>query len=164
MGLRKRQNGISWIWVTNRRIGKRRQISWWRVRLDSFSVASRSHHPHTATDPHGRKIRPGFQGAIPRSADEMAAYFRTSAYGQLNRSSMASYLNLYDNKPELKSAYDASATGEHAQHTPNTQSYTLSIPMQVRAVMRRRLQILKGDWATQVVQLGSVIHRLFVRD
>lgn len=33
LGLRMRRNGISWTWGTNRRIGKQRQISWWRVRL-----------------------------------------------------------------------------------------------------------------------------------
>ena len=127
---------------------------------DCLSLGLCAHDPHTATDPRGRKIRPGFQGIIPRTADETAAHFRASAYGQLNRSSMDSYTNNYVNKPELKSAYDASATREHAQHALNTQSYTLSIPMQVRAVMGRRWQILKGDWATQAVQWGSVFHRI----
>ena len=116
--------------------------------------------PHAATDPNGRNIRPGFQGVIPRTADEMTAYFRTSAYGQLNRSSMDSYYSLYVNKPDLRRAYDASATGEHARRAPNTQSYTLSIPMQVRTVIRRRWRILKGDWATQAVQMGFVFHRI----
>jgi ATP-binding cassette subfamily G (WHITE) protein 2 (SNQ2) len=127
---------------------------------DSLSRALCAHDPHAATDPNGRKIRPEFQGVIPRTADEMAAYFRTSAYSQLNRSSMDSYYSLYVNKADLKQAYDASATGEHARHAPSTQSYTLSIPMQVDAVMRRRWQILKGDWVTQVVQVGCVFHRI----
>ena len=57
-------------------------------------------------------------------------------------------------------AYDASATREHAQNAPNMQSYTLSIPAQVRAVMGRRWRILKGDWSTQAVQVGSVFHHI----
>jgi ATP-binding cassette subfamily G (WHITE) protein 2 (SNQ2) len=73
---------------------------------------------------------------------------------------MDSYYNLYVNKPDLKRAYDASATGEHARHAPSTQSYTLSIPMQVHMVIRRRWRILKGDWATQAVQVGCVFHRI----
>ncbi|KAI9569372.1 hypothetical protein HD554DRAFT_2093381 [Boletus coccyginus] len=109
------------------------------------------------TDPHGRKIRSRFQGVIPRTADEMTVYFRTSAYGQLNHSSMDSYYTLYVDKPELKRAYDASASSEHARHAPNGQSYILSVPMQVHAVMQCRWQILKGDRATQVVQMGSQI-------
>jgi hypothetical protein len=155
------QNGILWIWGTNRRIDKRPQISWWRVRIETvFQWPLGTHHPHAATDLHGRKIRPGFRGVIPRTADEMAAYFMTSTYAQLNRSSMDSYYNLYVNKVALKMAYDASATGEHARHALHTQSYTLSIPMQVRAVMRRRWRILKGDWATQAVQVGCVFNRI----
>lgn len=90
----------------------------------------------------------------------MAAYFRTSAYGQLNQSLIDSYYNHYVNKPDLKVAYDASATSEHARHAPSKQSYTLSIPMQVGAVMRRRWHILKGDWATQAVQVGYVFYRI----
>ena len=90
----------------------------------------------------------------------MAAYFKASAYGQLNRSSIDSYYNLYVNKPDLKVAYEASATSEHARHAPSKESYTLSIPMQVGAVMRRRWQILKGDWATQAVQVGFVFRRI----
>lgn len=73
---------------------------------------------------------------------------------------MNSYYNLHVNRPDLKSAYDASATSEHAQHAPGSQSYALSIPMQVRVVMRRRWKILKGDWATQAVQVGCVFHRI----
>lgn len=86
----------------------------------------------------------------------MAAFFKASRLGQLNRSSADSYRDLYVNKPELKKAYRLSAVGEHARHAPKSHAYTISVPMQVRAVMRRRWQILKGDWATQAVQLGWV--------
>ncbi|KAF8841352.1 pleiotropic drug resistance ABC transporter [Paxillus ammoniavirescens] len=115
-----------------------------------------------ATDPSGRKVRPGCEGTVPRTADDMASYFKKSTLGQLNRSSLDSYLGLYVNKPELKKAYDVSAVSEHARHAPNSHAYTLSVPMQVRAVMRRRWQILKGDWVTQVVQLGAQIFQAII--
>ena len=121
-----------------------------------FSVISYPHGLYAATDPRERKIRPGFRGVIPRTADEMVAYFSESTYGQLNRTSTDSYYNLYVNKPELKNAYDTSAASEHAQHAPSDQPYTLSIPMQIRAVMRRRWRIVKGDRTTQFIQLGWV--------
>ncbi|KAH7882924.1 ABC-2 type transporter-domain-containing protein [Phlebopus sp. FC_14] len=108
------------------------------------------------TDPNGRKFRQGFQNTVPRSADEMAAYFRVSRLGQLNRSSMDSYYTDYVNKPGLKKVYAMSAAGEHARHAPKNHSYTISIPMQVRAVMHRRWQILKGDWVTHTVQFGAL--------
>ncbi|KAG9313752.1 P-loop containing nucleoside triphosphate hydrolase protein [Chiua virens] len=110
-----------------------------------------------STDPNARKLRPEFQGVVPCTADEMAAYFWESKFGNLNRSSIDSYHNIYVNKPDLRVAYEASVASEHAQHASNGQSYTLSVPMQVRAVMRRRWQILKGDWATQAVQLGALM-------
>ncbi|KIK80835.1 hypothetical protein PAXRUDRAFT_157584 [Paxillus rubicundulus Ve08.2h10] len=114
------------------------------------------------TDPSGRKVRPGYEGTVPRTADDMASYFKNSPLGQLNRSSLDSYLNLYVNKPELKRAYDASAASEHAHHALKNHAYTLSVPMQVRTVMRRRWQILKGDWVTQAVQLGSQIFQAII--
>lgn len=103
-------------------------------------------------------IRPGLHGMVPRTADEMASYFKASTYGQLNRSSINSYHNLYVNKPDLKIAYETNATSEHERHAPHSQSYTLSIPLQVQAVMHRRWQILKGDRVTQAVQIGFVLH------
>lgn len=72
-----------------------------------------THDSDAATDPHARKIRAGFLGETPHTADEMTAYFKTSVYGQLNHSSINSYYDLYVNKPDLKRAYDASATREH---------------------------------------------------
>ena len=121
-----------------------------------------------ATDPNARVIRPGLIGTVPHTADDMTSYFKGSGLGELNRTSIDSYHKLYVNNPGLKIAYEASVTSEHARHAPNSQSYTLSIPMQVRAVMRRRWQILKGDRVTQVAQLMCVfslyVLRSFVRD
>ncbi|KIJ59901.1 hypothetical protein HYDPIDRAFT_32776 [Hydnomerulius pinastri MD-312] len=114
------------------------------------------------TDSNGRKIRQGFEGTIPRTADEMATHFKASRLGQLNRSDMDSYLDLYVNKSELKKAYRLSAAGEHARHAPKSHSYMISIPMQVRAVMRRRWQILKGDWNAQIVQLCAQIFQAII--
>ncbi|KIJ13672.1 hypothetical protein PAXINDRAFT_170181 [Paxillus involutus ATCC 200175] len=107
------------------------------------------------TGPSGRKIRPGYEGTVPRTADDMASYFKNSRLGQLNRSSLDSYLGLYVNRPAFKKAYNVSAVSEYARYAPESHAYMLSVPMQVRAVMRRRWQILKGDWVTQAVQLGA---------
>ena len=102
-------------------------------------------------------IRPGIMGVVPRTADGMASYFKASSRGQLNRASIDSYHKLYVSQPELKIAYETGATSEHARHASSSQSYALSIPMQVQAVMRRRWQILKGDQVAQAVQVGFVL-------
>ncbi|KAI6145202.1 ABC-2 type transporter-domain-containing protein [Pisolithus tinctorius] len=109
------------------------------------------------TDPNTRKVREGFNGVPPKTAEEMAAYFKSSEFGERNRSDMESYYATYVNKPELREAYAVNARAEHARHAPDDKPYVISIPMQVRAVMRRRWQILKGDWLTQVVNLGGQI-------
>jgi ATP-binding cassette subfamily G (WHITE) protein 2 (SNQ2) len=87
----------------------------------------------------------------------MAAYFLASRIGQVNRQSVNNYRDLYVGKPERREAYRLSAVMEHARHAPKNNSYTISIPMQVRAVMVRRVQIIKGDITSQMVQLVCVI-------
>ncbi|KAG1807446.1 ABC-2 type transporter-domain-containing protein [Suillus subaureus] len=110
------------------------------------------------TDPIGRKIRSGFKGtAVPRTAEEMAAHFRASQLGHLNRQAIDEYRALHVGKPDRKDAYRLSAVMEHSHHAPKNNSYTISIPMQVRAVMVRRMQIIKGDLSAQVVQLCAQI-------
>ncbi|KAG1743692.1 ABC-2 type transporter-domain-containing protein [Suillus paluster] len=109
----------------------------------------------TVTDPIGRKIRSGFEGIVPRTAEDMAAHFKASRLGHLNRQAIDEYRALHVGKPDRKDAYRLSAIKEHSRHAPKSSSYTISIPMQVKAVMVRRVQIIKGDLASQVVQLGA---------
>ena len=71
-------------------------------------------------------------------------------------------------KPDRQIAYKESAKAEHAHHTRRTVSilqfgcyciiwsvlqspYTISIPMQVRIVMLRRMQIVRGDYTPQAL-------------
>ncbi|KAG2131012.1 ABC-2 type transporter-domain-containing protein [Suillus clintonianus] len=107
------------------------------------------------TEQISRKIRTGFEGIVPRTADELAAHFRASQLGHLNRQAIDEYRALHVGKDDRKAAYRLSAIMEHADHAPKSNSYTISIPMQVRAVMVRRVQIIKGDLTAQVVQLCS---------
>ncbi|KAG1888173.1 ABC-2 type transporter-domain-containing protein [Suillus subluteus] len=114
------------------------------------------------TDPIGRKIRSGFKGTVPRTAEEMAAHFRASQLGHLNRQAIDEYRALHVGKPDRKAAYRLSAVMEHSDHAPKNNSYTISIPMQVRAVMVRRMQIIKGDLSAQVVQLCAQIFQAII--
>lgn len=49
--------------------------------------------------------------------------------------------------------YKRSARSEKAKHTRKGGPYTISIWMQARLVMKRRVLILKGDWGAVVAQL-----------
>jgi ATP-binding cassette subfamily G (WHITE) protein 2 (SNQ2) len=104
------------------------------------------------TDPKGRIARTGVTPPPPNNAAEFEDYYQKSAIKQQNRDGMAAYRKEFVGQPDRVSAYRQSAWAEHAKHTRTTSSYTISIPMQVRAVMARRVQILKGSWGTQVIQ------------
>jgi ATP-binding cassette subfamily G (WHITE) protein 2 (SNQ2) len=114
----------------------------------------------SVTDPIGRRIRPGFEGTVPRTAAQMAAHFKASQLGQLNRQAVEEYRALHVGKPDHKASYRQSALMEHSRHAPKSNPYTISIPMQVRAVMVRRVQIIRGDMTAQVVQLMYVFHTM----
>ena len=54
-------------------------------------------------------------------------------------------------------SYKRSARAELSKGTLKGSPYMISIPMQMRAVMTRRVKILKGDWITQLVVLISYV-------
>ena len=97
------------------------------------------------TDPNGRSVREGFEARVPRSASEMATYFRAA---------IAVYRAEHVGATEKARASKESAEHEHARHTDKGSPYTISIFMQTREVMLRRIQILKGDMSAQIVQLA----------
>lgn len=88
----------------------------------------------------------------------MAAAFLASTLGQANRDAMEDYRNRYVGNLERKDAYRQSVVMEHANTAPKSDPYIISIPMQVRAVMVRRVQIIKGDMGTVAVNLAYVCY------
>lgn len=109
------------------------------------------------TDPHGRIVRAGFEGRVPRTADEFAEYYNRSDYARWNREDIAAYKREFVGNPQRVSLYKDSARAEHAKTAHPKSAYITSIPMQARALMVRRAQILKGGIAIQVVQLATFI-------
>ncbi len=61
-------------------------------------------------------------------------------------------------------AYKSSARSEHAKTAHPKSPYIISIPMQIRALMIRRAQILKGGIVAQVIQVAYVVQSLSVMD
>lgn len=110
------------------------------------------------TDPLGRIERPGHGlGQLPRTGPEFAAHFFKSALGEANRADMESYKHEFVGQPQRTNEYIQSVKAEHAKNTRGSSAYNISIPMQIRAVMVRRVQVIMGDWATQVLQLASFL-------
>uniref|UniRef100_A0A0W0F6H9 Putative hba2 n=1 Tax=Moniliophthora roreri TaxID=221103 RepID=A0A0W0F6H9_MONRR len=99
------------------------------------------------TDPNSRIPRTDLHlSAIPRTSEEFAAHFRISDIAEDNRAAIKAYRQEYVDHPELKEAYKKSAKDEHGRRTRKSSPYLISISMQAKAVMLRRLQMLKGDW------------------
>ncbi|KAI0930785.1 hypothetical protein AcV7_004877 [Taiwanofungus camphoratus] len=109
------------------------------------------------TDPSGRIVRSGFESRAPRNAIEFADYYKKSDIAQLNREDMESYRKEFVGQHQRLSDYKESYRAEHAKTTRHSSPYIISIPMQARALMLRRIQIIKGAIAGQVVALASFI-------
>jgi len=104
------------------------------------------------TDPKSRTPRAEAVPPPPRNAAEFEAHYQKSDIKQQNLEDMAAYRREFVGQPTRVSAYRQSAWAEYAHHARITSSYTISIPMQARAVMKRRVLILKGSWGTQAIQ------------
>jgi len=91
------------------------------------------------TDPSGRTERsPGV--SIPRTATDFAYHFQKSALAQTNRYNIQSYRNRY----------------VESVNTKHPSPYMISIPMQARAVLIRRIQIFWGMRVSKTVSFLSV--------
>jgi ABC-type multidrug transport system ATPase subunit len=95
-----------------------------------------------------RTPRSGYESRVPRTPAEFAEYF---AHGPLGRQNSQEVRHqLYDTKyTDQISTYKASARAERAKHMPPGSPYTISLAMQLRILMRRRVQIIRGDIVTQ---------------
>lgn len=102
----------------------------------------------------GRIPRAGVSPPAPGTALEFAEYFKRSEFGRANREDMDAYRAEFTDKPDRAHAYKQSARSERAKRARQASPYTISIPMQVRAVMTRRVQIIKGNMAEQIILLG----------
>ncbi|EPQ50781.1 pleiotropic drug resistance ABC transporter [Gloeophyllum trabeum ATCC 11539] len=108
------------------------------------------------TDPNGRIPR-DMPHPIPRTATEFAEHFRKSELAALNRDDIEAYKAEVQSQPQRALEYRQSAKAAHAKHTNPKSPYLISVPMQTRALITRRVQILRGNMAGQVVNLVSFI-------
>lgn len=114
------------------------------------------------TDPNARIAREGYENRVPRTADEFAEYYRRSNIWQVNQEDMDAYFSASVGKPQRASAYRESARAEHATTSNKKSAYVISIPMQTRAVMVRRLQILKGSAGAQIANIVAFMIQAIV--
>lgn len=117
--------------------------------LGRIERGSRSIHEYEHDRNHG--VAPS--APIPRTAAEFADHFQRSSLAQANRDDIESYRNQFVGQPKRAHEYIESVRAEHAEHTRKKSAYTISIPMQIRAVMLRQVQILYGNMLAQALQI-----------
>ncbi|THH30475.1 hypothetical protein EUX98_g3698 [Antrodiella citrinella] len=109
------------------------------------------------TDPNERIVRVGFENKVPRTPSEFADYFQKSQLGADNRADIDSYEHEHVNKDHKRKSYRQSVVQDHARHTRRQSPYITSIPMQARALMIRRVQILKGGFLAPLIEMMSFV-------
>lgn len=106
----------------------------------------------SVTDPNGRRPRDDVRG-IPSTSEEFERYYWHSSIMRENLEDMASFREQNVGKKDLISAYRQSAKAEHARHVQKQSPYTISIPMQIRSVMGRRVQIQAGAVSLLIINI-----------
>ncbi|KAI0318679.1 pleiotropic drug resistance ABC transporter [Amylostereum chailletii] len=107
----------------------------------------------TVTDPKARVIRPTYELVAPRTAAEFAEGFLRSDIAKQNKEEMRNYRQELSRHPELAAVFKHSVEQERGGYRLTNGVYTVSILEQTSAILRRRVQILKGDYKLQTIQL-----------
>ena len=121
-----------------------------------FEPANRQTTPDflvAVTDPNARYVREGFENRAPRTAEDFSRRFLESDIATINEQDMKSYRKDFIGKGDLAKSYSQQVKGEHAKTARKGSPYIVSVPMQTRAVIQRRFQILKGSMAPQAAQI-----------
>ncbi|KAJ7852077.1 ABC-2 type transporter-domain-containing protein [Mycena olivaceomarginata] len=116
----------------------------------------------SVTDAAGRIVRPGLtpaeEQARPRTSAELAQRFLESPIMARNVDDINAYkMECAPGSTERIEKYKRSAEAEHAKGARRSSPYTESIPMQARAVMLRRVQILMGSMVPTVILTASFV-------
>ena len=96
------------------------------------------------TSPSERKPRPGFEKSVPRTAEEFYDRWRSSPEHAELRNRIDAYLNKHSNGQAAQTMHDHH-TARQSKHSKPTSPFLISFGMQVKAVMDRNWQKIKGD-------------------
>ncbi|KAF6758018.1 pleiotropic drug resistance ABC transporter [Ephemerocybe angulata] len=113
----------------------------------------------SVTDPNGRRTADDREGGppIPQTAQEFEDYYRASDIWKINQADMEDYRTQSAEKADIAGAYKDSVRQEQARHTRPKSPYTISILMQIRIVMLRRAQIIKGNLLPQFLSTATFV-------
>lgn len=78
------------------------------------------------TDPKGRFVREGFEGKVPKTADEFAEYWKKSELGRRNAEEAQAAIDSTSN--DKLDHFRQSAKNEKAKHLSPKSKYVISYP------------------------------------
>ena len=113
----------------------------------------------SVTNPVERQAREGFEGKVPRTPDDFAAYWRRSDDFKLLQKDIEEYDQEFpvgENGQQLE-AFRASKRDAQAKHTRPKSSYVVSVPMQIKLNTKRAYQRLWNDKPSTLTMIASQI-------
>ncbi|KAI5799834.1 putative ABC multidrug transporter [Geopyxis carbonaria] len=99
------------------------------------------------TDPAGREVREGWESRAPRTPEEFSKTWRESSYYRLLQAEMGAYEEKYGGGEIGLKRFEDLHRSNQAERTRQKSPYTLSVPMQISATMKRAYQRIWGDKA-----------------
>ncbi|EGW33534.1 drug resistance protein 1 [Spathaspora passalidarum NRRL Y-27907] len=114
------------------------------------------------TNPAERIAAPGYEGKLPRTAQEFETYWKKSPEYQKLVADIDQYF-LDCEKLNTKKAHHESHVARQSNHISPRSPYTVSFPMQVKYIMSRNFLRMKGDPSIPIFMVvGQVIMGLIL--
>ncbi|KAL6452013.1 CDR3 Opaque-specific ABC transporter CDR3 [Candida maltosa Xu316] len=113
------------------------------------------------TNPAERIVKPGYERIVPRTPKEFYRYWRRSPERQALLEEIDEYLDNCENYDQKQKIFEA-IHAKKAKHTHNESPYTVSLPMQVRYIMTRYWNRMKGDPSVPVLTVSGNVAMGFV--
>ncbi|GAA5996079.1 uncharacterized protein JCM10292_004935, partial [Rhodotorula paludigena] len=115
------------------------------------------------TSPQERRVRPGFEGRVPRTPEEFEARWKASDEYRALKAELTQYDQRYPTNAELLDQFKASRRAKQSKHVRKGSPYTLSYGAQIALCLRRGWQRLMADPSLTFFQLiGNSIMALIV--
>lgn len=118
------------------------------------------------TNPAERIVRPGYEDKVPRTAKEFSDYWRASSEYKALVQNIDTYMaDIEDGK--TKDAYRASHIARQSDHITPKSPYTVSFGMQVKYIVGRNFQRIRGDPSITIFSifvqgvLGLILSSMF---
>ncbi|KAI5955256.1 CDR3 [Candida jiufengensis] len=108
------------------------------------------------TNPAERIVKPGFEKIVPRTPKEFYRYWRRSPERQALLEEIDEYLDNCENYDQKQEIFDA-MLAKKSKNADKKSPYTVSLPMQVRYIMKRNWDRMRGDPSVPVLTLAGNI-------